>query len=61
MKAAPPTLESVLDSHDEALYRVTASQPGPSGSLPLTASDEEAAQAVADWFLGLTRIPPGAG
>ena len=29
MKAAGPTLESVLDSQDETLYRVTSAQPGP--------------------------------
>jgi xylonate dehydratase len=34
-----PTLESVLDSGDEAIYAVTASQPGPAGRLPLTAED----------------------
>jgi putative YjhG/YagF family dehydratase len=39
MKADGPTLESVLDSQDETLYRVTSAQPGPPGSLPLTASD----------------------
>jgi xylonate dehydratase len=37
--AAPPTLESVLDSDDDSIYRVTASQPGPPGSLPLADSD----------------------
>jgi putative YjhG/YagF family dehydratase len=39
MKAGGPTLESVLDSRDDSLYRVTASQPGPAGSLPLTPTD----------------------
>jgi len=39
MKPSGPTLESVLDSHDDALYRVTASQPGPQGRLPLTPQD----------------------
>src|SRR6185503_20704755 len=39
MKAVGPSLESVLDSKDEALYRVTSSQAGPPGSLPLTATD----------------------
>ena len=39
MKADGPTLESVLDSQDDALYRVTSAQPGPAGSLPLTATD----------------------
>jgi putative YjhG/YagF family dehydratase len=39
MKADGPTLESVLDSRDDSLYRVTASQPGPPGSLPLTSAD----------------------
>jgi putative YjhG/YagF family dehydratase len=39
MKSAGPSLESVLDSKDEALYRVTSSQAGPPGSLPLTPSD----------------------
>jgi putative YjhG/YagF family dehydratase len=34
-----PTLESVLDSGDESLFRVTASQPGPAGRLPLTPAD----------------------
>ena len=34
-----PSLESVLDSGDEGLFRVTASQPGPAGSLPLTPAD----------------------
>src|SRR5688572_8585023 len=35
----PPSLESVLDSGDPSLFRVTASQPGPPGRLPLTAED----------------------
>src|SRR5688572_1790261 len=35
----PPSLESVLDSGDPSLFRVTASQPGPAGSLPLTPAD----------------------
>src|SRR5882672_5031161 len=39
MKAGGPTLESVLDSRDDSLYRVTSSQPGPAGSLPLTPTD----------------------
>jgi xylonate dehydratase len=39
MKAAGPTLDSVLDSQDDTLYRVTSSQPGPPGSLPLTPTD----------------------
>jgi putative YjhG/YagF family dehydratase len=39
MKAGGPTLESVLDSRDDSLYRVTSSQPGPSGSLPLKPTD----------------------
>lgn len=39
MNTDPPTLESVLDSRDESLFRVTASQPGPAGSLPLTPTD----------------------
>ncbi|HET6897333.1 MAG TPA: dihydroxy-acid dehydratase, partial [Vicinamibacteria bacterium] len=39
MKPAGPSLESVLDSKDEALYRVTSSQAGPPGSLPLTPTD----------------------
>jgi putative YjhG/YagF family dehydratase len=38
MKAAP-TLESVLDSEDDALYEVRPSQAGPAGTLPLTAAD----------------------
>jgi putative YjhG/YagF family dehydratase len=37
--AAAPTLDSILDSGDDSLYRVTAAQPGPAGSLPLTAAD----------------------
>jgi putative YjhG/YagF family dehydratase len=39
MKADGPTLESVLDSQDDTLYRVTSAQPGPAGSLPLTPTD----------------------
>jgi putative YjhG/YagF family dehydratase len=39
MKADRPSLESVLDSGDDTLYRVTSSQPGPPGSLPLTPTD----------------------
>jgi len=39
MKADGPTLESVLDSQDDTLYRVTSAQPGPAGSLPLTSTD----------------------
>jgi len=39
MKADGPTLESVLDSQDETLYRVTSAQPGPPGSLPLAPTD----------------------
>src|SRR5919106_1075620 len=39
MKDGGPALESVLDSQDESLYRVTATQPGPAGSLPLTPAD----------------------
>jgi putative YjhG/YagF family dehydratase len=39
MKDAGPSLESVLDSGDPEILRVTASQPGPSGSLPLTPAD----------------------
>jgi len=39
MKPAGPNLESVLDSKDEALYRVTSAQAGPPGSLPLTPAD----------------------
>ena len=39
MEKVGPTLDSVLDSHEEGLYRVTASQPGPAGRLPLTAED----------------------
>jgi len=39
MKPAGPSLESVLDSKDEALYRVTSAQAGPPGSLPLTPAD----------------------
>jgi xylonate dehydratase len=34
-----PTLDAVLDSGDDSLYRVTASQPGPAGRLPLTPAD----------------------
>jgi len=37
MKA--PSLDSVLDSGDEALYHVTPSQAGPAGRLPLTPED----------------------
>jgi putative YjhG/YagF family dehydratase len=36
---AGPSLESVLDSGDESLFGVTASKPGPAGSLPLTPAD----------------------
>ncbi len=39
MKSPAPTLESVLDSGDEALYHVTSSQAGPPGRLPLTPED----------------------
>jgi len=39
MKADGPSLDSVLDSQDDTLYRVTSSQPGPPGSLPLTPTD----------------------
>ena len=39
MKSDGPSLESVLDSRDETLYRVTSSQAGPLGSLPLTPGD----------------------
>ncbi len=39
MKADGPSLDSVLDSGDDTLYRVTSSQPGPPGSLPLTPTD----------------------
>jgi putative YjhG/YagF family dehydratase len=39
MKAPAPALESVLDSGDDALYRVTSSQAGPPGRLPLTPED----------------------
>ena len=39
MKSEGPSLESVLDSRDETLYRVTSSQAGPPGSLPLTPGD----------------------
>jgi xylonate dehydratase len=34
-----PALESVLDSGDDSLFEVTASQPGPAGRLPLTPGD----------------------
>jgi putative YjhG/YagF family dehydratase len=34
-----PSLESVLDSGDEGLFEVRASQPGPAGSLPLEPVD----------------------
>jgi xylonate dehydratase len=39
MKAGSPSLESVLDSKDDALYDVTAAQPGPAGRLPLEPTD----------------------
>jgi len=39
MSTAAPTVESVLDSGDDSLYRVRAAQPGPAGSLPLTPAD----------------------
>src|SRR6185295_6181969 len=39
MKAEAPSLDSVLDSGDDALFQVTASQPGPAGRLPLKPSD----------------------
>jgi putative YjhG/YagF family dehydratase len=39
MKDGGPSLDSVLDSGDEGLYNVTASQPGPTGRLPLTPAD----------------------
>ena len=39
MKDGGPTLEGVLDSGDDALYRATASQPGPAGRLPLSPED----------------------
>ena len=39
MKPGSPSLESVLDSKDDALYDVTAAQPGPAGRLPLDPTD----------------------
>jgi len=39
MKDGGPSLDSVLDSGDEGLFDVTASQPGPAGSLPLKPAD----------------------
>jgi putative YjhG/YagF family dehydratase len=39
VKDAAPSLDSVLDSGDRELFRVTASQPGPAGQLPLTPTD----------------------
>jgi xylonate dehydratase len=39
MKEKGPSLDSVLDSGDDALFQVTASQPGPAGSLPLRPAD----------------------
>src|SRR5436309_3083147 len=39
MKDKGPTLDSVLDSGDDALFQVTASQPGPAGRLPLKPGD----------------------
>jgi putative YjhG/YagF family dehydratase len=39
VKDGGPALETVLDSGDDALYEVTASQPGPAGRLPLTPAD----------------------
>jgi len=39
MKDKGPTLDSVLDSGDDALFQVTASQPGPAGRLPLKPAD----------------------
>ena len=39
MKDEGPSLESVLDSGDDEILRVTASQPGPAGQLPLTPAD----------------------
>ena len=39
MKDGGPSLDSVLDSGDEGLFDVTASQPGPAGRLPLKPGD----------------------
>ena len=39
MRREAPSLESVLDSEDESLFQVTASQPGPAGRLPLKPAD----------------------
>jgi putative YjhG/YagF family dehydratase len=39
MKDGGPSLDSVLDSGDVELFRVTASQPGPAGQLPLSSTD----------------------
>src|SRR5450432_1102915 len=39
MQPGVPTLDSVLDSRDETLFAVTASQPGPAGQLPLAPDD----------------------
>jgi xylonate dehydratase len=39
MEPGVPTLDSVLDSQDETLFAVTASQPGPAGELPLAPDD----------------------
>jgi xylonate dehydratase len=39
MKDNGPTLDSVLESGDDRLFDVTASQPGPAGQLPLKPAD----------------------
>src|SRR5947207_5740789 len=39
MPATGPSLESVLDSGDPAVFEVTSPSPGPAGQLPLTAAD----------------------
>jgi xylonate dehydratase len=39
MTPRAPALETVLDSGDDSLFEVTASQPGPAGRLPLTPAD----------------------
>jgi xylonate dehydratase len=39
VKDKGPSLDSVLDSDDESLFEVTASQPGPAGRLPLKPAD----------------------
>ena len=39
MRNDAPSLDSILDSGDDALFQVTASQPGPAGRLPLKPAD----------------------